>query len=85
MTELPPVQNVAVTAEHWKRTSQEEKAERSRWAPAWVRALLVSFCQKNHMQELHDILQHFWPQNILTSRKAVHFTEKNPLTKLKTE
>jgi hypothetical protein len=24
-------------------SSQEEKAERSRWAPAWVRALLVSF------------------------------------------
>lgn len=33
-------------AQHWIPTSQEENAERSRWAPAWVRALLVSFCQE---------------------------------------
>lgn len=32
-------------------TSQEEKADRSRWAPAWVRALLVSFC--NTFTEKH--------------------------------
>ena len=30
-------------------SSQEENAERSRWAPAWIRALLVSFWKNNTM------------------------------------
>lgn len=39
-------------------TSQEEKAERSRWAPACVKALLVSFysqIENKHKQKVREV------------------------------
>lgn len=81
MVKLPSAQNLRPGAQHRIRTSQEENAERSRWAPAWVSALLVSFCQeKTHGTSVwYSLTLHAIQSSNIQKSSSFH-TQKHSIT-----
>lgn len=81
MVKLPSAQNLRPGSQYWIRTSQEENAERSRWAPAWVSALLVSFCQeKTHGTSVwYSLTLHAIQSSNIQKSSSFH-TQKHSIT-----